>query len=359
METPARPALLTTSPMASMRHLLGAWFSVFVVAVVRIVAFGWRPISPDDSLYLLVGRGVLSGAGPTWRGGLLWLDRSPVFGTLLAVGDRLYSSDVFTGAHLMAFLLAMFSVAAMIILANLLGGRPAIWVSVAALMSLTLWWRILPAVRIDFIHIAAILVTLILLSARERPRWLLAGVAVGISILIKESAILLLGLPVAFIGAMSVRELLAGVGRYLAGFAIAVSWWWAYVYIQSGEIYLITDGVGAPARLGFPDTSWHWTTMLALVIVVAAWLLFVVRYVRVPAGRLLILALLAFAPRFVLTYMLGLEPRLYLTGLVLSLVVVGIVGADASAALQAHKAGGRHRGVRFGVYGIVGVVLIA
>src|SRR5688500_17920808 len=58
---------------------------------------GWAPLSIDDATYLVLGRNILEGAGPT-RSDALFVRRSPVFPVLLALPGFL-GAPIVDAAH--------------------------------------------------------------------------------------------------------------------------------------------------------------------------------------------------------------------------------------------------------------------
>ena len=69
-----------------------------VVAIARLVLFGWAGVAPDDARYVFVGLSTFDGHGPITPSGNVFLLRSPVYGIAVAAGSVIARNDPVAGA---------------------------------------------------------------------------------------------------------------------------------------------------------------------------------------------------------------------------------------------------------------------
>ncbi len=106
-------------------------------------------------------------------------------------------------------------------------------------------------------------------AAVESSSWrlhCLAGVLLGLAFLVKESALLLLPLPVVFyLVAGRNRGWRSGVLAWAAGFAAVTGWWWAWVFAHEGWLYLF-GAIADPAAQRLLAVSAAATTLAAVAL---------------------------------------------------------------------------------------------
>ena len=108
---------------------------------------------------------------------------------------------------------------------------------------------------LDQVQVTFILVSLLALAtAGRRPDsrlYAVAGVAMGLAILVKESAIQLAPLPLAvFLLSGAPPGWRACLVAWTAGLVATAGWWWAWVYAHDGTFYLLGDAGASTARSG-------------------------------------------------------------------------------------------------------------
>lgn len=225
-----------------------AWLPVAAACALSVLlaalslpwfARNWT-IPPDGSMYLLHGWNVATGRGYAELGGAPWTVRGPVFSGLLALLIRLFGRDT---SHLVwaVRLLAVANPPLMVLLfARVAGWRTgALAGALLAVFGLTA--RLPAAFNIDALLLAVLLAALlVLLHALDRRnvRWALtAGLLFGLALLTKETVFVLLPLG-WFAGALYGRSL-RWVLVYYLGVAVPAAPWWAWVWLASGEVYLL------------------------------------------------------------------------------------------------------------------------
>ena len=231
--------------------------ALVALAVVRVALDGWAAVAPDDARYLYVGLSILHGQGPVDPSGSIYLARSPVYGLLLASGSVLLGGDPLAGARIVALALALLGLAVAVRLGWLLAGVGGAVGTAIALVATALVWRLAPSMRIDLAQTAAVVATLWAIWRPTTRRWALGGVLLGVSILIKETALPLLILPIALVGFVPNPRVIR-LGAVFLGAAIATAaWWWIVVWVSSGQVFplnalavLEARDVAVPLRIG-------------------------------------------------------------------------------------------------------------
>ena len=301
---------------------------VVAVAVARLSVAGWAGVAPDDARYLYVGLSVLDGRGPLTPDGATFLLRSPAYGVVLGLGSRLVSplagGDLLFGARLAAVCLMLLGLVGAIRLAWLLGGRPAAVVTTTLLVATPLVWRLVPTLRIDLVQTAGVVAVLLILHRPTIGRWVLAGAVLGLTVLVKESALLLVALPLAWIDGRPDRQWLARTAAYVLATVAIAGWWWVVVWVQAGAVFpanalAVIEGrqVGADLEVGVAG-------FVLVGIMAAGWLVVAARARHERAVRGLFLAALLLLPPAVYTFANGLDARNYAGLAVLSAIAPGI-----------------------------------
>ena len=313
---------------------LGLIAGLAALAAVRIGLDGWASVAPDDARYLYVGLSILHGHGPLDPSGSVYLARSPVYGLLLASGSVLLGGDPLEGARLVALVLAVFGLGVAIRLGWMLAGVGGAVGTAIALVATALVWRLAPSMRIDLAQTAAIVATLWAVWQPTARRWALGGVLLGVSILIKETALPLVILPVALAGFVPTPRVIRLGAVFLGATIATAAWWWIVVWLSSGQVFplnalaiLEARDVAVPLRIGRSAAP-------LLVAVIGGWSLVAWRARRAAGPRLLLVAGAGLVPAAVYAASLGLNARNYAGLAVLSAVAIGAAGSWAVDALR-------------------------
>ena len=198
---------------------------------------GWAPLAPDDARYLYVGLSILDGHGPVTPSGSTFLLRSPVYGLALATGSSLVGGDPLVGARLVALGLSLLALAGALRLGWLLAGPGGALGTAFALVAAALIWRLIPSLRIDLPQTAAIVATLLAVWRPTTRRWALGGVLLGLAILVKETALPLLILPVALVGSVPPARLARLAAVFVGAAVLTAAWWWVVVWVSTGQVF--------------------------------------------------------------------------------------------------------------------------
>lgn len=319
----SRPAATRWRPAAI---AVGALLALTGLALARL-AGGWGALAPDDARYLFVGLSILDGHGPLTPSGDVYLQRSPLYGVALALGSRLIGGDPLNGAHLVAAAAALLGLVGALRLAWLSAGSMAVVGTAIALAGTPLIWSLLPSPRIDLTHAAMVVGVLLLAQRPTTGRWTMAGIALGLVILVKETALPLAALPLALpmIVPGSVARRLAVA--YLAAAVLTASWWWVLVYGASGQIFPANALAVAEARDVAGTLRLGWTAVPLVAASVLGWIA-VARLARTDLGaRLLVASAIGLLPASAYAASLGLNARNFAGLAVLSAVAVGIGGS--------------------------------
>lgn len=306
---------------------VGLVVAIVAVVLVRTAVLGWTPVAPDDARYLFVGLSVLSGDGPVTPSGTTFLLRSPVYGVVLAIGSSAIGGDPITGAEVVALLLAVACLIGAIRLGWLLAGPGGAAGTMLALLAIPIVWRLVGSLRIDLPQTAGVIAILVVAWRPTTRRWAVAGVLLGLTILVKETVLPLALLPLAMIGLESPRRIATFLAAYLAAALLTAAWWWAVVWFDAGVLFpLNAIGVIAGRDVGL-DLRIARAALVLAAMIVASWLVVLTR-ARVERGpRLLAGAAVGLAPAALYAASQGLNARNYAGLAVLSAVAMGAAGA--------------------------------
>ncbi len=263
---PSQPAL------AGDRWLgLGLVVALVVLAVLRIALGGWAPLAPDDARYLYVGLSILDGHGPVTPSGSTFLLRSPVYGLALATGSSLVGGDPLVGARLVALGLSLLALAGALRLGWLLAGPGGAVGTAFALVAAALVWRLVPSLRIDLPQTAAIVATLLAVWRPTVRRWAVGGLLLGLAILIKETALPLLILPVALVGSVPPARLARLAAVFIGAAVVTAAWWWVVVWASTGQLFPLNALSVIEARDVDVALRVDRSTAFLLAIAIAGW----------------------------------------------------------------------------------------
>jgi hypothetical protein len=322
---PVGPAAPATASRRRWLVPAGLAIALGALAALRVAAWGWAPVAPDDARYLFVGLRLLDGLGAVTPEGLPYLVRAPVYPLALALGSRLGGEDPFQGAQLVAWGLGLAALVGAIALATRLGGPVAGVGAAFAAAAAALVWNYLPTLRIDLPQAAGVIgVLLLLLDARTARRWLAAGLLLGLTILVKESVVLLALLPVAWIGREEGAVLARRAAAFWAGIAGAAAWWWVVVWVRAGVVFPANGLAMIESRRVGTEMEVHPLGVTLLVLGAAAWAVTVGRSVREERLRPLVAAGVLVLPPAAYAVANGLSVRNLVVPAVLTIVATGV-----------------------------------
>ncbi len=328
------------------RWLVPAGLAVALVALaaLRIAAWGWAPAAPDDARYLYVGLRLLDGLGAVTPEGQPYLVRAPAYPLGLALGSRLGSGDPFGGAHLVTWSLGLAALVGAIALATRLGGPPGgVGAAVAAAAS-ALAWNVLPTLRIDLPQAAGVVgVLLLLLDARTATRWLAAGLLLGLTILVKESVILLALLPVAWIGREAAPVLARRAAAFWLGIAGAAAWWWLVVWVRAGVVFPANGLAMIESRQVGSEMQADLLGVVLVALGAIGWVVTARGAVRERRLRPLVAAGLLVLPPAAYAVANGLSVRNLVVPAILTIAAIGVAGGILAARIAAGSRERRRR----------------
>jgi hypothetical protein len=324
---------LTTGGLAA-----GVVAALLVAAVVGLglarIAPGWAPLAPDDARYLFVGLSVLDGQGAVTPSGGAYLLRSPVYGVAMALGSRLVGGDPLVGAHIVVVVLSLLGLLAAVRIAWLAAGPGGAAGTAVGLVATPLIWQLLPSLRIDLPQTALVVGILLLAWRPTTRRWAAAGVLLGLVVLVKETVLPLLLLPVGLVGLMPGATLRRLALAYVGAAVVTAAWWWVVVWTTIGQVFpanalAVVEARDVTAALRLP-----WTAVPLLAVFTVSWGVVAVRARRELGPRLLLAAAIALAPAALYAAAQSLNARNFAGLAVLSAIAVGIAGATLVAAAR-------------------------
>ncbi len=346
-------------PVAGRRPLLvlaGLGLAIVSVGVLRLLLFGWASVAPDDANYLFVGLSWFAGDGPVTQGGTFFLQRSPVYGIVLAAGAQL-SADPLMGARIVAASLTLAGLVGAIGLAWLIGGSVAAAGTTLCLIAMPLIWRLVPTLRIDLPQTAGVVAVLIAMRRPTVRRWAAAGAILGFTILVKETILLLVALPVAAVGMIPSRVLARLGAVYVIAAGVVAGWWWVVVWRKAGVLFP-TNAIGTIERREVgADVRIDLYGLVLLVLVTGSWLYVAWRARKEIPARFLVAAAGCLAAPAIYATLNGLSARNYAGLAVLSAIAVGVAAAGAGDAIRTNATLSRR--ARLAVWPVIAGLLLA
>lgn len=327
-----KPSRVTFAALA-----IGLVGGLSALALARI-AGGWAPLAPDDARYLFVGLSVLDGQGAITPSGNPYLLRSPTYGLALALGSRLVGGDPLDGARVVALAISFLGLLGAVRIAWLVAGPGGAVGAALALVATPLVWQLLPSLRIDLPQTA--LVVLLLLAA-WRPttrRWALAGVVLGLVVLVKETTLPLVLLPVAIIGLVPAPVVGRLAVAYLGAAVATAGWWWVVVWTATRQVFPANAFAVVEARDVEGVLRLTWPMLPLLGAFVASWSVVLWRARRELGARLILAAAMGLGPAALYAAGQSLNARNFVGLAVLSAIAVGIAGATLVAAARTRLA---------------------
>jgi len=312
---------------------VGLVIAVVGLALARI-AGGWAALAPDDARYLFVGLSILDGQGAVTPSGDPYLMRSPVYGLALAVGSLVLGGDPLVGGRVVALLMALLGLLGATRLGWMVAG-PGGGVGVGlALVATPLIWHLLPSLRIDLPQTALVIALLLMAWRPSVRRWAAAGVMLGLVVLVKETALPLLFLPVALVGSVPVSRVLRMAAVYVGAAITTAGWWWVVVWMASGQVFPANALAVVEARDVEGTLRVASSAVPLLLSFIVGWGVVGWRARRDVGARLLVVAGLALTPLTVYAAANGLNARNFAGLAVLSCIAVGVGGATIVAAAR-------------------------
>ena len=338
---------------------LGLVAALIALALLRIFFGGWAPVAPDDARYLYVGLSILDGHGPVTPSGSTFLLRSPVYSLALATGSSLVGGDPLMGARLVALALSLLAFAGALRLGWLLAGPGGAVGTASALVAAALVWRLVPSLRIDLPQTALVVATLLAVWRPTTRRWALGGVLLGVAILIKETTLPLLILPVALVGSVRPWRLARLAAVFIGAAVLTAGWWWVVVWVSTGQVFPLNALSVIEARDVDVALRVDRSTAFLLAVAVAGWLLVAWRARQAVGARILLVAAIGLAPAALYAASLGLNARNFAGLAVLSAVAVGAGVAWLVAVLVERRSAGTPTTRHLATAALVGVAVLA
>lgn len=297
--------------------------ALVAVAVVRLAVYGFGLISPDAAMYLYSGRSVWDLDLPRAPGGGFFAARAPAFGAMLNAGR--FTAEPLTSARVIAFVAACTLLVVTVVLSARIGGVVAGIATALALLAYASVWAWIPSLVVDIPQALGVVVTVWCLSRATLWRFVIAGVVLGVTVLVKETALVLVVLPLAWIGVSNRRELVRGYAAYLGALALTISGWWILVWVQLHQLFPLNSLSSAVERAA-RDRVTAPTFVAGFAVALAAWV-FIARLWSDVRMRLLMIAAAAFLPLSAYSWLRGFTDRQQLVLGVLSTIAVGVAVA--------------------------------
>jgi hypothetical protein len=217
-------------------------------------------------------------------------------------------------------------------------------------------WTVVSSSRIDGALMFFVVLVLLVIDRPTPTRMLVGGLLAGFTMLVKETSVLFVLLPLAYLGTMPREEWRRLARRYAVGYVVAVGWWFVVVLIAAGEIFPLTGFTIAAGRAVPREWSLGWSGVVLVGLWLAAWLVVGIGRRREPRARLLLLALLALLPAAAIAWIKELALRQFAPAVLLSCIALGVAAIDVGRA--ALRRAPTRTGRRLAVVAAVVVLLV-
>ncbi len=284
--------------------------AVLVVLVVALLVLPFVKVVVDNNSaqYLLQAKAVYNGHMP---GQLNSISRGPIFPALVAAGYWIFGYGVESAALVVNILFAL-GVVLVYICGRVLYGMGAGLLAAGLVLSSeeihTMTRSIDTDIVLPFFMLAFILLFHRSLRRGTRASFLAAGVALGTAVLVKESMLLFLGVPL-FVAALGRTEKgMPGVGEalsFLAGVLCLVGPWALYAWLAHGGPLAVLGSAspdvqtGPIVEAGFTGPTAFWSHVLSSGLIDALVRFYndKLRIIALPIGPVLVLSWLYVAVR--------------------------------------------------------------
>lgn len=317
---------------------VGVVMAVIGLGLARVAA-GWSPLAPDDARYLFVGLSILDGAGAVTPSGDPYLLRSPLYGLSLALGSALLGGDPLDGARIVSTSAALLGLLGATRVAWLVAGPGAAAGTAVALAAIPIVWQLLPSLRIDLPQTALVVALLLTAGRPTVRRWTAAGAVLGLLVLVKETALPLVLLPLVLVGLVPTAVLGRLTVAYIAAALATAGWWWVVVFVGSGQIFPANALAVIEARDVSGSLRLSPSALPLATATIIGWAMVTLRARREPGSRLLFGTALGLAPAAIYAAGQGLNARNFAALAVLSAIAIGVGGATLLAGLREQRAG--------------------
>lgn len=245
-----------------------------VIIVLLLPLFFARPahLTSDESLYLAEAYNIAHGDGLTYPSGDPITHRAPLQPLLLAPAVALAGTDA---AYDISKLVVAANALLVLLLAWRMGGAIAGAIAGVAAAASAYLNGFGATLYLDPLQCSFMLLCLLALhDAATRPAplrsFVLAGALLGLAFLVKESAVQWSPLGVLawlFVPSLRSRQGARGAVAFTATFAATVAPWWVWVWLKSGELFLL----GEPSLAGGALVTLAAISFAALAIAVVVW----------------------------------------------------------------------------------------
>jgi hypothetical protein len=332
-------ASVTQNRIAIAGLAVGLAGGLVALAFARTAA-GWAALAPDDARYLFVGLSVLDGQGAVTPSGGPYLLRSPVYGVAMALGSRLLGGDPLDGARLVAVTVSLLGLLGAVRIAWLAAGPGGAVGTTVALVATPLVWQLVPSVRIDLPQTATVVALLLVAWRPAIRRWAVAGVLLGLAVLVKETVLPLAFLPVALVGLVPGPALRRSTVVYVGAAISTAAWWWVVVWVSIGRVFPVNSLAVIEARDVEAALRLPWTAVPLIAVFGIGWGVVAWRARDDLGARLIVAAAIGLAPAAIYAAAHSLNARNFAGLAVLSAIAVGIAGATLVAVARKRLARG-------------------
>jgi hypothetical protein len=302
--------------------------AVATVAVVRLTRYGFARVADDEASYIDVGRSLLRLKVPHNRIGDVYTIRSWAYPALLGGASDIVHGDVFLGPRLLVAAFGIGSLAGALALSYRLARAIAAVATALAILATPLIWTVLRTTHIDVALMFFVVVLLLILWKPSPRRFVLGGIWLGLTLLIKETAAPMILLPCAWIGIVPAHEWRRITTRFVIALVATVSWWFVLVLAVKHQVLPVEALTAAADRENTGAISLHLSAWALLAGFAISWAVVVAVRKRDPHVRLLVIAFVALLPAAAIAWAKGFAIRQFAPIVLLSCIALGVAVAE-------------------------------
>lgn len=261
-------------------------------------------LSSDSNLYIFVGNNFWNGVGLLDLEGKFFAAHGPIFPLLYSL---LYSWGGKEMIQVLPMLsLALSFLAGIYIVSRVFTPRAALFASLLFLAA-PFFWIEFDKGSVDYVQLLLVSLFLLTLLKPTRERFMIAGVLLGIILLSKETAALIILAPLSWLGARPTRMIISRYLLFLLSAAITAAWWW-FVVMKEANVFFPMQQLAE--AYGYNDRSVIEIT--ALFFFLFSLPLFTALFAKKARARLILFSFLAIIPTTLLAFLNNMDERQFL-----------------------------------------------
>jgi hypothetical protein len=261
-------------------------------------------LSSDSNLYIFVGDNFWNGVGLLDIDGQFFAKHGPIFPLLYSL---LYSLGGKEMVQVLPILSLAFSLLMGVYIVSRIFTARAAFFTALLFLAAPFFWIELDKGSIDYIQLLLVSLFLLALLKPTRERFMIAGVLLGIILLSKETAALIILVPLAWLGARSGGIIVRRYLLFLLSAIFTAAWWWWIVIKEAGVFFPVQQLAEAHGYNNRSDIE-----LISLFFFIVFLPLFVALFRKDAKARLILFSFLAVTPPTLIAFLNNMDERQFL-----------------------------------------------